>query len=136
MQVSCLFKLLNGSVRHSTDGPLKESGQYYNFSNIRYAAPPVGNLRFTVPTPPTGRVFNNGSHAVTCIQVAPAWTADTDAWLANGTAALNISAGYQAPNLTTLPPVDYQTSEDCLFLDLMVPKDIFDNAGYGFGAPV
>jgi cholinesterase len=73
---------------------------------------------------------------VTCIQVLPAWTADTDAWLVNGTAAFNISAGYQPPNLTTLPPVDYQTSEDCLFLDLMVPKAIFDTAGYGPGAPV
>jgi carboxylesterase type B len=54
----------------------------------------------------------------------------------NGTAAFNISAGYQPPNLTTLPPVDYQTSEDCLFLDLMAPKAIFDTAGYGPGAPV
>jgi cholinesterase len=73
---------------------------------------------------------------VTCIQVLPAWTAFSDAWLVNGTAAFNILAGYQPPNLTTLPPVDYQTSEDCLFLDLMVPKAIFDTAGYGPGAPV
>ena len=28
------------------------TGQFYNFSNIRYAAPPTGNLRFRAPQPP------------------------------------------------------------------------------------
>src|ERR1700753_3884957 len=35
-----------------------------------------------------------------------------------------------------LPPVDPRTTEDCLFLDVVVPKAIFDNAGKGSGAPV
>jgi cholinesterase len=115
---------------------MKESGQYYNFSNVRYAAPPVGQLRFSAPTKPHGRVFNDGSKAVTCIQALPAWGNTTVAWLTNGTAAFNISAGYQPPNITELPPVDPTASEDCLFLDLMVPKTIFDKAGSGVGAPV
>ncbi|KAH0267037.1 hypothetical protein KCU71_g19646, partial [Aureobasidium melanogenum] len=28
------------------------TGGYYNFSNIRYAAPPVGDLRFAAPQAP------------------------------------------------------------------------------------
>lgn len=35
-----------------------------------------------------------------------------------------------------LPAVDPRTTEDCLFLDVVVPKAIFDNAGKGKGAPV
>ncbi len=35
-----------------------------------------------------------------------------------------------------LPPVDPRTTEDCLFLDVVVPKTIFNNAGQGSGAPV
>ncbi|KAG0650086.1 Carboxylesterase patB [Hyphodiscus hymeniophilus] len=112
------------------------SGQYYNFSNIRYAAPPLGNLRFAAPTSPTGRVFNDGSKAVTCIEALPAWGSTTADWLVNGTAAFDISAGYQPPNITTMPPQDLSASEDCLFLDLMVPKTIFDKAGRGPAAPV
>lgn len=34
------------------------------------------------------------------------------------------------------PPLDPRTSEDCLFLDVVVPKKIFDKRGVGKGAPV
>jgi hypothetical protein len=30
----------------------QDTGNFYNFSNIRYAAPPVGNLRFAPPQAP------------------------------------------------------------------------------------
>lgn len=116
----------------------QESGQYYNFSNVRYGAPPLGNLRFAAPVPPSGdsSVFNDGSKAVTCVQAIPAWANTSTAWVTEGAAAFNISAGYQPPNITELPPIDPETSEDCLFLDVMVPKSIFDQAGQGSGAPV
>ncbi|KAF4630028.1 hypothetical protein G7Y89_g8116 [Cudoniella acicularis] len=115
-----------------------ESGQYYNFSNIRYGAAPTGNLRFAAPTTPVTNipVFNDGSKAVTCIQASPAWGAYTVAWLTEGLAAFNISAGYQPPNITTMPAQDPTASEDCLFLDVMVPKNIFEKAGKSIGAPV
>jgi cholinesterase len=105
---------------------------------VRYGAPPVGNLRFAAPkSPELGHpVFNNGSKAVTCIQAVPYWTNFTTAWVTNLTAAFNISAGYQPPNITYLPPQDPQEQEDCLFLDVMVPKKIFDNADGCNGAPV
>lgn len=117
----------------------QESGQYYNFSNIRYGEPPLGDLRFAAPIKPSQTdqpVFNDGSKAVTCVQAVPAWTQYTTAWLTKGTDAFNISEGYRPPNITELPPKDPQASEDCLFLDVMVPKAIFDQAGNGTGAPV
>lgn len=116
----------------------QESGQYYNFSNVRYAAPPIGNLRFAAPTEPSTsqKVFNDGHKAVTCIQATPAWAVFSEAWVTNGTAAFNISAGYQPPNITSLPPQDPSEKEDCLFLDVMVPKLIFDKADRAYRAPV
>ena len=51
------------------------TGQFYNFSNIRYAAPPVGNLRFSAPQPPK----KNRAHVQTgageriCPQALPNW---------------------------------------------------------------
>jgi hypothetical protein len=30
----------------------QDTGRFYNFSNIRYAAPPIGNLRFALPEAP------------------------------------------------------------------------------------
>ncbi|RDL40751.1 Carboxylic ester hydrolase [Venustampulla echinocandica] len=115
-----------------------ESGQYYNFSNVRYAAPPLGNLRFAPPTSPNlkTKLFNDGSKDVSCIQAVPWWTNYTNAWLTQGTDAFNISAGYQVPNITTLPRQPPAQQEDCLFLDIMVPKAIYDNANRCCGAPV
>jgi carboxylesterase type B len=39
---------------------------------------------------------------------------------------------------TSIPPttIDPRTTEDCLFLDVVVPKKVFDNAGKGKGAAV
>ena len=98
----------------------------------------MGNLRFAAPVPPSGNspVFNDGSKAVTCVQAVPAWTSTSTEWVTEGASAYDIAAGYQPPNVTELPPIDPETSEDCLFLDLMVPKSIFDKAGRGAGAPV
>ncbi len=45
------------------------NGQYYNFSNIRYAEPPVGNLRFAAPvTPKPDRTVQRGEVARICPQ--------------------------------------------------------------------
>lgn len=104
---------------------------------MRYAAPPLGNLRFAPPAAPTGKkVFNDGSKARICYQGIPAWTTLSAAWVANGTKAFNISDRYRPPKITTLPAQDPASTEDCLFLDIMVPKAIFDRAGRGRGAPV
>ncbi|KAJ9603666.1 hypothetical protein H2200_011852 [Cladophialophora chaetospira] len=115
------------------------SGQYYNFSNVRYGAPPVGKLRFSAPTTPStngSKVFNDGSKAVTCFQTVPAWTLYSADWVANGTAAFDIPAGYHVPPLGNTAPPDPTATEDCLFLDVMVPQAVYNAAGKGQGAPV
>ncbi|KAH8799840.1 acetylcholinesterase precursor [Xylogone sp. PMI_703] len=121
-------------------GWFNETGQFYNFSNVPYAAPPVGKLRFSAPVAhsiPHGKLpVNDGSRYAVCPQGIPAWTAVTTQWLTEGLGSINISAGYQPPNITSLPTPLYGTSEDCLLLDILVPKAIFDNRSRGEGAPV
>ena len=100
----------------------QETGQFYNFSNVRYAAPPIGNLRFqppVAPPTPTTPVINNGSNFVICPQATPAWNTVGIEWLTQGLGSINVSAGYQAPNITTLPPVQPGTTEDCLCMYLI-----------------
>ncbi|KAL2065876.1 hypothetical protein VTL71DRAFT_3546 [Oculimacula yallundae] len=119
-------------------GQFNSTGQYYNFSNIRYAAPPVGNLRFAPPTAPSKaeKVFNDGSNFAVCPNAMPAWSAVANKWLTEGIGSINITAGYTIPNITTAPPVMPGTNEDCLFLDVLVPSAVYDNDMKETGAPV
>ncbi|TVY93397.1 Carboxylesterase [Lachnellula willkommii] len=116
--------------------------QFYNFSNIPYAQPPLGDLRFQAPVPfdtcntTTPKLVNNGSRFSVCPQGIPAWTSVATKWLTDGIGSINQSAGYQPPNITTLPTVQYGTSEDCLVLDILSPKSIFESRGEGPGAAV
>lgn len=65
-----------------------------------------------------------------CPQAAPAWTAIA----ANFTAAyvqgqpFNFNETVTALQASNVPPPrpDPQTNEDCLFLDVVVPKSVFD----------
>ena len=96
-------------------------------------------MRFNAPqahATPSPKPTNDGSRFALCPQGIPAWTAVATQWLTEGRDTLNISAGYTPPNITTLPTPLPGTSEDCLLLDVMVPKAIFDNKGTGAGAPV
>ncbi|KAI0125019.1 Alpha/Beta hydrolase protein [Xylariales sp. AK1849] len=79
---------------------------YYNFSNIRYAAPPVGNLRFKAPEPPVNNRsagIQDGTYGKICPQAYTPW---------------------QNSALVTAPPGEHE-SEDCLFLDVVVPEEIW-----------
>lgn len=89
---------------------------YYNFSNIRYADPPVGELRFAAPQPvsTTNRTINTGSEARICLQAQPGWTSLKTYTEANLT-------------LSELRKQGPTESEDCLFLDVFVPKRVFDS---------
>ncbi|KAI5787321.1 carboxylesterase family protein-like protein, partial [Geopyxis carbonaria] len=84
----------------------------YTFSNIRYAAPPLGALRFTAPAPPVhNRTLQTpDTGARQCPQAPPLWTRDPS------------------------PPPS--GSEDCLFLDVVVGETVFAARGKGAGAPV
>lgn len=75
-----------------------------------------------------------------CPQSNPAW----NALAAQALGALTL--GLPPPNVTYVPPganassplpkPDPRESEDCLFLDVFAPKQIFEQAGKGPGAPV
>ncbi|KAF2089528.1 alpha/beta-hydrolase [Saccharata proteae CBS 121410] len=146
-----LFCLLLGLVKATTDLPivdlgytlhqasLNEAGKYYNFTNIRYAEPPIGNLRFAKPMPPQGRsrTVDDGSVVRQCPQAEPTLTSASEAYIYNyaktGSTSLDsISARAAAPAAPAAPAGSSDSNsssgytEDCLFLDVMVPQTIFD----------
>lgn len=118
------------------------TGGFYNFSNIRYAAPPTGENRFRAPQPPaTNRsVVQQGLPDRICPQADPAWLLIAGAYIPEYLAGQKNFTPSEFSNLTSssggLPPQDPRTTEDCLFLDVVVPENIFNNAGKGYGAPV
>lgn len=133
----------------------QEDTGLYNFSNIRYAQPPVGPLRFRAPEPPTGRTeeVQTGDQGRICPQAAPDWTLvatqfteafvkgeisdfDTEAAIESAKDEM-VESGLPAPRADGNP----QISEDCLFLDVIVSSAAFDAKGRGSwnnsdGAPV
>lgn len=118
---------------------IKETAAYYNFSNIRYAAPPVADLRFRAPVSPTTdrSSVQDGSELRICHQANPAWTLIAAQWLPQylltgvvPNVSTTVTTG--SANVTTVPG----ETEDCLFLDVIVPEKIFENAGNSSGAPV
>ena len=114
-------------------------GAYYNFSNIRYAAPPTGRLRFRTPRKPRKNrsSIQTGLPDRVCAQAGPAWYNIANQFVSayiGGQKVFNQSSF----NMTTgpPPPLDPRTTEDCLFLDVLVPRKIFENSEEGKGAPV
>ncbi|KAK3332026.1 Alpha/Beta hydrolase protein [Cercophora scortea] len=101
----------------------RASSDIYIFRNIRYAAPPVGNLRWAKPAPPlTNTTLQDGSYGPKCIQSAPAGL--------NIVGKGNASPVGAAINqfLGGIPiPLFSGGSEDCLFLDLYVPAKALKN---------
>lgn len=80
---------------------------YYNFSNIRYAAPPVDSLRFQLPQDPVNNRtagVQDGTYGKICPQSYTPW---------------------QNTKLVTAPPGELE-SEDCLFLDVVVPDQVWN----------
>lgn len=83
-----------------------DSRTYYNFSNIRYAAPPTGSLRFQLPQDPADNRsagIQDGVYGKMCPQAYAPW---------------------QSAALVTAPPGEAE-SEDCLFLDVVVPEQVW-----------
>ncbi|KAJ4984093.1 carboxylesterase family protein [Stagonosporopsis vannaccii] len=119
------------------------SGGFYNFSNIRYAAPPVGDLRFAPPQAPAENrsSINTGNLNRICPQAGPAWSAQAQQFLTSVVLGVpyNTSTNYVPPGANSssrVPAADPRENEDCLFLDVSVPQDVLAKAGKGYGAPV
>lgn len=119
----------------------QQTGGFYNFSNIRYAAPPLGNLRFAAPQPPAVNrsEVQTGSVGRICPQAGPAWGTTAAQFVASYLQGIpfNGTASNSSSNATSaLPRQDPRTTEDCLFLDVVVPRQVLESAGMGYGAPV
>ncbi|KAK5125192.1 hypothetical protein LTR85_000868 [Meristemomyces frigidus] len=113
----------------------------YFFNNIRYAAPPTGENRFRAPQSPAVNrsVVQTGTQNRICPQAEPAWLTIAASYIPlylEGQTVFNESEFNTSSATSGLPAQDPATNEDCLFLDVVVPEAIFDNAGKGYGAPV
>ncbi|KAK1253983.1 hypothetical protein MKX08_007978 [Trichoderma sp. CBMAI-0020] len=136
--------IANGSAASKKDLPIVDLGyqvhraisydetyKAYNFTNIPFAEPPLGALRFNAPIPPKGRKLGiqNGSVGKVCPQATPKWLAMStlfNAAFANHQLPFNVTEANEA--LSKLPPLpqDGRTTEDCLVLDVLVPQKVFD----------
>ena len=100
----------------------------------------MGQLRFAAPVPPTGRnpVVQNGSFGPICPQASPAWGLISEkfveAYLAGNASTFNYEQAelelqaYLMENANDPYMPDPRETEDCLFLDVIVPKAVFDAA--------
>lgn len=90
----------------------------------------MGDLRFRAPVwPEENRArIQDGSVGRVCPQASPIW--ETDIELPFLASLLTGSKFNQSTNISSYPYVpakkDPRTTEDCLFLDVVVPKKIFD----------
>ena len=105
------------------------TGSYYNFSNIRYAEPPVGELRFRAPVAVSGHntSIDNGSIGRICPQAITGWFRDAEAFVPDYLSGKPFSPPPTSNGSAGTP--DPRMSEDCLFLDVIVPKSALDSAG-------
>ncbi|MCJ1410086.1 hypothetical protein MMC19_004171 [Ptychographa xylographoides] len=131
-----------GYERHQAIS-FNSTGGYYNFSNIRYAEPPVGALRFAAPVAVSGQssAIDNGSVGRVCAQADPAWLVIAEEFIPAYLTGqpFNLSAAEAAllsMNASSYPTPDPRTTEDCLFLDVYTPKKVYDDACSTGGAPV
>ncbi|KAF1946393.1 alpha/beta-hydrolase [Clathrospora elynae] len=122
---------------------VNNTGNFYKFGNIRYAAPPVGDLRFAPPQAPAVNrsTIKNDDVPKSCPQMMPEWLSYSErAIIANelGMGIPNETFVVSEANSTSpVPkPTSLLQSEDCLFLDVYVPEDVLSKAGQGYGAPV
>jgi hypothetical protein len=101
--------------------------QIYQFTNIRFAAPPVGELRFAKPSPPAlNTTLQTGNYGGSCMQsIAPSFLQGVLDNIAGSGAfssmiaplAASITGGIDLARFMNSNP----SSEDCLFLDVFVP---------------
>lgn len=80
----------------------------------------------------TNTTVNNGSVGRVCPQASPKWedtalTFDTD-YLTGQKFNMSAMEMMTSGTIKTLPKQDPRTTEDCLFLDVVAPKTIFDKA--------
>ncbi|KAL8637666.1 MAG: hypothetical protein Q9228_005088, partial [Teloschistes exilis] len=101
------------------------NGDIYVFKNIRFAAPPVGNLRWAKPAPPNPESsIQDGSYGPICVQAPIQGPQLTGPGSSSpiGQALNQFLGGIPIPSFKA-------ASEDCLFLDVYVPAKAVENPG-------
>ena len=115
--------------------------QIYTFKNIRFAAPPVGDLRWAKPAAPeTETGIQDGSYGPICIQAPLKGPQLTGAGASSpiGEAANQFLAGIPVPYfanasegmssfVSRTKQKSTDGSVDCLFLDIYVPAAAVEN---------
>ena len=81
---------------------------------------------------------NTGSIGRVCPQANPAWELLAAQFLQEYLKGLpiNINTSVLSASRNTTIQLDPRTTEDCLFLDVLVPKPILDDVHRKHGAPV
>ncbi|KAL8726444.1 MAG: hypothetical protein Q9166_006722 [cf. Caloplaca sp. 2 TL-2023] len=105
------------AARYNSDGDI------YVFKNIRFAAPPIGDLRWAEPAPPTPETgVQDGSYGPICVQAPLKGPQLTGPGASSpiGQALNQFLAGIPVPSFK-------KASEDCLFLDVYVPAEAINN---------
>ncbi|KAH8169541.1 carboxylesterase family protein [Sarocladium implicatum] len=108
----------------------------YLFQNIRYAQPPTGNFRFRGPQPPlpdsNRHIIRNGSELRVCPQGIPEWqfkATSAATKFSNPNEEFSIEAWVETIVNAKVPEgfnINNGTTEDCLFLDVHVPKSVYE----------
>ncbi|KAE8313512.1 Alpha/Beta hydrolase protein [Aspergillus transmontanensis] len=98
----------------------KDGMRYLNFTNLQYGT----SRRFQPPIPPSVNrtIQTAGAHNIRCPQGEAAWLSLFGQPIGNLT-------GIPPVTIADLPPIDPSISEDCLYLDLFVPEDVFQAKG-------
>ncbi|KAJ6092074.1 Carboxylesterase type B [Penicillium canescens] len=137
-----------GYQRHQAIS-FNSTGRYYQFTNIRYAEPPLDSLRFAQPVPPRRRsreMVNGTGLGYNCPQSQACWFNVQNSFVSAGTAGsvFNFTAAYDqvyGVDGCTNPPLaaerDPLESEDCLLLDVRKywsPSMIYVGFNYRLGA--
>ncbi|KAK2624795.1 hypothetical protein QTJ16_005988 [Diplocarpon rosae] len=118
------------------EATLNETGHYFNFSNIRYGAAPIGDLRFKAPIAPTviDRTVNDGQRPSVCAQAYPVWPMVAGEFMEGASQSelehVNsqidpMLASMKIDTIDSMGEPDLRQTEDCLFLDVIVPDQIF-----------
>lgn len=121
---------LGTSVHRALDA----TGGYYSFKNIPYAEPPLGPLRFRAPLPllSINRTTNDGTAPRSCFQQGSPWFQYSIPLVIQRLIAGGVVL--PPPGPPTPPPAGQ--SEDCLVLDVTVPKTTFPSPATAPPLPV